>query len=83
MDVVRPFRARRRVRLEAALRCIRDHLHKDGAAVIVGNRWPWSHWTGVCNIGKTRLVLADTDGSHCATAAVAVAESAARTSEIG
>ena len=62
MEVARPFRGRRRVRFETVLKRIGDHVHKDGAAVIVGSRWPWGHWTVVRNIGKTRLVLADSGG---------------------
>ena len=64
MEIAWPFRGRRGARFETVLNRIRDHLHKDGAAVIIGSRWPWSHWTVVRNIGKTRLVLADSDGSH-------------------
>jgi hypothetical protein len=64
LEVARPFRGRRRVRFETVLKHIGDHLHKDGAAVIVGSRWPWNHWTVVRNIGKTRLVLADSGGFH-------------------
>lgn len=64
LSVRRPFSRQRPVHPHKILRKIDDHLKTAGAAVIIGSRSPWDHWTAVKGVARTRMLLADSGGYH-------------------